>query len=112
MEKGMILYVTEAEAAVALRTGAELAASAASLGVTAVAVARSKKEAVLGWMSLSARGIEQILFMTVAYNAALDRFECGSGPVRLHGAAARVAEQVDSLPWSAGTTKSPGRFQW
>ncbi len=87
MEKGMVLYVTEEKASAPLLTAEELVDAAASLAVTAVSVASSEEEAVFGWRSLVARGIKQIFFMTVAYDAALDRFESRSGPVRLGGSA-------------------------
>jgi len=85
MKKGMVLYVTEGKADVPLQTAAELVATARSLGVTAVSVANSEEDAVYGWMSLITRGMQQVLFMTVAYDAALDRFESRGDPVRLSG---------------------------
>ena len=85
MKKGMVLYVTEGKADVPLQTSAELVATAASLGVTAVSVASSEEDAVYGWMSLITRGMQQVLFMTVAYDAVLDRFESRGTPVRLCG---------------------------
>ena len=85
MKKGMVLYVTEGKADVPLQTAAELVATAASLGVTAVSVVSSVEEAVYGWMSLITRGMQQVLFMTVTYDAARDRLESRSEPVKLYG---------------------------
>ncbi len=85
MKKGMILYVAEGKEDVPLQTAAELAAAAASFGVTAVSVAGSEEEAVYGWMSLITRGMQQIQFMTVAYDPDLDKFESRGGPVHLFG---------------------------
>ena len=85
MKKGMVLYVTEGVGDVPLQTVAQLVETARDLGVTAVSVASSEEDAVYGWMSLITRGMQQVLFMTVRYNAALDRFEPRGNPVRLCG---------------------------
>jgi len=85
MKKGMVLYVTEGKGDVPLQTAAELVKTARDLGVTAVSVASSEEDAVYGWMSLITRGMQQVLFMTVAYDAALDRFESRGDAVRLCG---------------------------
>jgi hypothetical protein len=83
MKKGMILYVTEGKEDVPLQAAAELIEAARSLGVSAVCVAITEEDAAQGWWSLITRGMQQVLFMTVAYNAALDRFESRGGAVRL-----------------------------
>ncbi len=85
MKKGMILYVTQGKEDVPLQAAAELIETARSLGVTAVSVAITEEDAVHGWGSLLTRGMQQVLFMTVAYNAVLDRFESQGVPVRLCG---------------------------
>ena len=85
MKKGMILYVTQGREDVPLQAAAELVETARSLGVTAVSVASSEEDAVYGWWSLVTRGMQQVLFVNVAYNAALDRFESRGTPVRLVG---------------------------
>lgn len=100
MEKGIVLYVTEEKASAPLLTAEELVRVAASLAVMAVFVASSEEEAVFGWRRLVARGIEQIFFMTAAYDATLDRFESRSGPVRIHGSTTSIVEQGDSLSGS------------
>jgi hypothetical protein len=83
MKKGMILYVTEGKEDVPLQAAAELIETARALGVTAVCVASSEEDAAHGWWSLVTKGVQQILFMTVAYNAGLDRFESRGSVVRL-----------------------------
>ena len=83
MKKGMILYVTEGKEDVPLQAAAELIETARALGVSAVSVAISEEDAAQGWWSLVTRGMQQVLFMTVAYNAALNRFESRGGAVRL-----------------------------
>ena len=83
MKKGMILYVIQGREEVPFQTAPELLDTARSLGVAAVSVAGSEEEAVYGWWSLTTRGMQQVLFMTVAYNAALDKFESRGVPVRL-----------------------------
>ncbi len=85
MRKGMILYVTQGREDLPLQAAAELIETARSLGVTAVSVASSEEDAVYGWWSLITRGMQQVLFMTVAYDAVLDRFESRGAPVRLCG---------------------------
>ncbi len=85
MKKGMIVYVTQGKEDVPLQAAAELIETARSLGVTAVCVAISEEDAVHGWWNLVTRGMQQVLFMTAAYNAVLDRFESRGFPVRLWG---------------------------
>ena len=85
MKKGMILYVTQGKEDVPLQAAEELIETARSLGVTAVCVAITEEDAVHGWMSLLTRGMQQVLFMTAAYNAVLERFESRGAPVRLCG---------------------------
>ncbi len=85
MKKGIILYVVQGKEDVPLKTGGELAQTAKSLGVTKVFVASSEEEATYGWMFLITRGIQQVLFMSVGYNAAEDRFETLGAPLRLCG---------------------------
>jgi hypothetical protein len=85
MKKGMILYVTQGKEDVPLQAASELIETARSLGVTTVCVATTEEDAIHGWWSLIVRGMRQVLFMTVAYNAALDRFESRGTPVRLGG---------------------------
>ena len=85
MKKGMILYITQAKEDVPLQSAEELVQTVRSLGVTAVCVAITEEGAVHGWWSLLTRGMQQVLFMTAAYNAVLDRFESGGVPVRLCG---------------------------
>ena len=85
MKKGMILYVTQGKEDVPLQAAAELVETARSLGVTAVCVVVTEEDAVHGWWSLTTKGMQQILFMTVAYNAALDRFEAQRAPALLCG---------------------------
>ncbi|HOV86737.1 MAG TPA: hypothetical protein PLM79_10270 [Syntrophobacteraceae bacterium] len=85
MRKGMILYVTEGKEDVPLQTGEEILETARSLGVTAVCVASSEEDAVHGWYGLVTKGVQQVLFMTVSYNAQVDRFESRGNPVRLCG---------------------------
>ena len=72
MKKGMIFYITEGKEDVPLQAAAELIETARSLGVTAVSLAITEDDAVHGWRSLITRGMQQILFMTVAYNAAIN----------------------------------------
>jgi hypothetical protein len=83
MKKGMILYVTEGKEDVPLQAAMELIETARALGVTAVCVASSEVDAAHGWWSLVTKGMQQILFMTVAYNGGLDRFESRGSVVRL-----------------------------
>jgi hypothetical protein len=83
MKKGMILYVTEGKEDFPLQASAELIETARSLGVTAVSVAITEEDAANGWWGLISRGVQQVLFMTVAYNALLDNFESRGTPVRL-----------------------------
>lgn len=85
MKKGMILYVTQGKEDVPPEAAAELIEEARTLGVTAVCVAISEDEAVHGWWTLMTRGMQQVLFMTAAYNSALNRFESQGVPVRLCG---------------------------
>jgi hypothetical protein len=85
MKKGMILYVTQGGEDVPLQSAKALNETARSLGVTAVMVANSEEDAVYGWWSLVTRGMQQVLFMTAAYDAALGRFESRSAPMRLCG---------------------------
>ncbi len=85
MKKGMILYVTQGKEDVPLQAAAELIETARSLGVAAVSVATTEEDAVHGWFRLITRGMQQVLFMAVAYNTALDRFESRGAPVRLCG---------------------------
>jgi hypothetical protein len=85
MKKGMILYVTPGKEDVPLQGAEELIETARSLGVTAVCVVITEEDAVHGWWALIARGMQQIFFMTVTYNAVLDRFESQGAPVQLCG---------------------------
>jgi hypothetical protein len=85
MKKGMILYVTQGKEDVPLQAAAELIEIARRLGVTSVCVALTEEDAVHGWWSLITRGMQQVLFMTVVYNAVLDMFESRGAPVRLCG---------------------------
>ena len=85
MKKGMILYVTQGKEEVPLQGVEELIETSRSFGVTAVAVAISEEDAVHGWWNLLTRGMQQVLFMTVAYDAGLDRFESRGNPVRICG---------------------------
>jgi LDH2 family malate/lactate/ureidoglycolate dehydrogenase len=85
MKKGMILYVTQGREDVPLQAAGELIETARSLGVAAVSVASSEEDAVYGWWSLIAKGMQQVFFMTVAYDAVLDKFESRSTPMRLCG---------------------------
>ncbi len=85
MKKGMILYVTQGREDVPLQAAADLKERARSLGVAAVSVAGTEEEAVYGWWNLITRGMQQVLFMTVAYDVVLDRFESRGTPMRLYG---------------------------
>ncbi len=85
MKKGMILYVSQGREDVPLKTSGELAGTARFFGVADVFVAGSEEEAAYGWMSLITRGMQQIMFMTVGYDAGSDSFESLSTPVRLYG---------------------------
>ena len=85
MKKGMILYVTQGKEDVPLQAAEELIETARSLGVTAVCVAITEEDAIHGWWGLLTRGMQQVLFMTAAYNAVLERFESRGAPVRLCG---------------------------
>jgi hypothetical protein len=85
MKKGMILYVTQGKEDVPVQGEAEMIETARSMGVTSVCVATSEEEAMHGWWRLITRGAQQVLFMTVAYDPVLDRFESRSNPVRLCG---------------------------
>ena len=85
MKKGMILYVTQGREDVPLQCATELIETARSLGVSAVSVANSEEDAVYGWWSLITRGVQQVFFMTVAYDAVPGRFKSLSSPVRLCG---------------------------
>ncbi|MGC9196100.1 MAG: hypothetical protein ACP5IL_11690 [Syntrophobacteraceae bacterium] len=85
MKTGIILYVVQGKEDVPLKTGGELAKTAKFFGVAKVFVAGSEDEASYGWMSLLTRGIEQVLFMSVGYNAAKDSFESLGAPIRLCG---------------------------
>ena len=85
MKKGMILYVIQGREEVPLQAAPDLIETDRSLGVAAVSVAGSEEEAVYGWWSLTTRGMQQVLFMTVAYDAVLDRFESRGAPMRLFG---------------------------
>lgn len=85
MKKGLILYVTEGKEEVPLQGAEDLIETSRSFGVTAVSVATTEEDVVHGWQHLVTRGAHQILFMTVAYNAALRKFESRGAPVRLCG---------------------------
>jgi len=85
MKKGMILYVTEGKEELPLQETADLIEASRSLGVTAVSVATSEEDVVHGWWHLVTRGVHQVLFMTVAYDASLQKFESRGIPVRLCG---------------------------
>ena len=85
VKKGMILYVTQGREDVPLQAAADLKERARSLGVAAVSVAGTEEEAVYGWWNLITRGMQQVLFMTVAYDVVLDRFESRGTPMRLYG---------------------------
>lgn len=85
MKKGMILYVTEEKEEVTLQGAEELIETSRSLGISAVFVATSEEEVIHGWFALITRGMHQILFMTVVYDAVLDRFESRGDPLRLCG---------------------------
>lgn len=85
MQKGMILFVRQGEEAVPILSAEELIETSRSLGVTAICVAVSMEEAIAGWWRLLARGIEQVLLMTVGYNDSVGRIESRGIPVRLCG---------------------------
>lgn len=85
MKKGLILYVAQGKDNVPLKTAEELAETARSFGAAGVFVANSEEDAVYGWMSLITRGMQQIHFVAVDYDAVRDRFESVSTPVRLYG---------------------------
>jgi hypothetical protein len=85
MKKGMILYVTQGREDVPLQSAADLIETSRSLGVTAVCVAVCEEDVVQGWYHLTTRGVHQVLFMTVAYDSALRKFESRGAPVRLCG---------------------------
>jgi hypothetical protein len=85
MTKGIILYVAQGKEHVPLQTGEELAETARSFGVQGVSVATSEADTAYGWMSLITRGMQQVLFMAVAYDPTQDRFHSVASPVRLSG---------------------------
>ncbi len=85
MKKGMILYVTEGKEEVPLKGVNDLVETSRSLGVSAVSVATSEEDVVYGWWRLAARGMQQVLFMAVAYDPDLDRFESRGKPLLLCG---------------------------
>jgi hypothetical protein len=85
MKRGMILYVTQGKEEVPLQGAADLIETSRALGVAAVSVAVSEEDVVYGWWSLITRGMHQVLFMAVSYDAAHDRFESRGAPVRLCG---------------------------
>lgn len=85
MNKGMILYITEGKEDVPVQAATEMIETARSLGVTAVSVATTEEDAVYGWWTLIVKGMRQVFFMSAAYNADLDRFECQGTPVLLGG---------------------------
>jgi hypothetical protein len=85
MKKGMILYVTKGKEDVPLRTADEMIETARSLGVTDVCVAITEDDAVHGWYTLITRGMRQVFFVNVAYNAVHEKFECQGAPALLWG---------------------------
>ena len=85
MKRGMILYVTHGKEEVPLKGAAELVEISRSLGVAAVCVVTTQEDVASGWWHLVARGVRQVLFMTVAYDPALDSKLSRGVPVSLCG---------------------------
>ena len=85
MKKGMILYVTKGKDEVPLQGGVDLVETSRSLGVAVVSVATTEEDVVYGWWFLVTKGVRQVFFMVVAYDAALKRFEPRGDPARLWG---------------------------
>lgn len=85
MKKGVILYVTQGKDEVPLQGRTELNAISRSLGVADVCVAVSEEDIDYGWWKLIAKGVNQVLLMTVAYNNALESFQSHRPPLRLWG---------------------------
>lgn len=85
MKRGLILYITHVTEDVPLQGTADLIDVSRSLDVAAVSVATSQEDVASGWWHLINSGVDQVLFMTVAYDAKLDRFESRSIPVRFCG---------------------------
>jgi hypothetical protein len=85
MRKGMILYVTQEKNEVPLQGMEDLIETSRSLGISAVSVALSEEDVVTGWFHLIAGGAGEVLFMTVAYDAAQGSFESRGTPLRLCG---------------------------
>ena len=75
MKKSLILYLRQQKDAVPMSSAQDLVETSRSLGVTTVCVAVTTEEAVRGWWRLLTRRMEEVLFMTVGYDAAQGRFE-------------------------------------
>ncbi len=85
MKTGLILYLTE-EAHDRPRQGVEdLIETSRALGVSSVSVAVSQEDVACGWAHLVAEGIQEVLFMTVSYDAAKGSFVSCGAPLRLCG---------------------------
>jgi hypothetical protein len=85
MRKGMVLYVTEGKEDVPLQGVEDLIETSRRLGVSAVSVATSEDEVVHGWWHLTAKGMHQVMFMSVSYDAAQHVFKSRGTPRRLCG---------------------------
>jgi hypothetical protein len=85
MKKGMILYVAEGKGDVPLQREEDLVQVTRSLGVTTVCVATTEEDAVDGWWKLIAKGMHQVLFMTVAYDSMSGNFQFLGTPSRIWG---------------------------
>ena len=85
MKRGMILYITRGKEEVPVQGAGELIDISRSLEVAAVSVAINQEDVASGWWHLVRRGVDQVLFMTIAYDPVLGRFESRSVPVSLCG---------------------------
>ena len=80
MKKSMIVYVTHVEEEVAPEGLADLIKTLRSIDISTVLVASSEREVINGCLHLITHGAHQIIFMRVAYNAAMNWFESRDTP--------------------------------
>jgi hypothetical protein len=63
----------------------DLIETSRALGVSSVSLAVSQEDVASGWARLVAEGIQEVLFLTVSYDAASGSFESSGAPLRLCG---------------------------
>jgi hypothetical protein len=85
MKKGMILYIREESDETFSQEMEDLIEVSRSLGVSAVSLAFEGEDIISGWVHLIAGGVNEVLFMTVAYDVIRGNFETRGGVLKLCG---------------------------